>query len=39
VKRVEGQWVVYGLGPNLKDDDGLFDKYEDVGYGPVKPEK
>jgi hypothetical protein len=39
VKRVDGQWLVYGLGPNLKDDGGLLDKFEDVGYGPVKPEK
>ena len=39
VKRVDGQWVVYGLGPNLKDDGGQFEKWEDVGVGPVKPEK
>lgn len=39
VKRVDGQWVVCGLGPNLKDDGGLLERFEDIGYGPVKPEK
>lgn len=38
-KRVAGQWVVYGLGMNLKDDGGQFDQLADVGLGPVKAEK
>jgi len=39
VKRVDGQWVVYGLGKNLTDDGGKLEHLEDVGYGPVKREK
>jgi len=36
VKKIDGQWVIYGLGPNLKDDGGNFEKLEDIGLGPVK---
>ncbi|HEV3142449.1 MAG TPA: hypothetical protein VGZ47_01040 [Gemmataceae bacterium] len=36
VKKVDGQWLIYGLGPNLKDDGGKLDNYDDVGLGPVK---
>jgi hypothetical protein len=34
IKRVESGWVVYSVGPNLKDDGGKIEKSEDVGVGP-----
>ena len=36
VKEVDGQWIIYGLGANLKDDGGKFEHQEDVGLGPEK---
>jgi hypothetical protein len=36
VRRVNGQWLVYGVGSNLKDDGGRTESFEDVGYGPLK---
>lgn len=39
MKRVDGQWVVYGVGKNLTDDGGKLDHLEDVGFGPAKREK
>jgi hypothetical protein len=39
VKRTDGQWIVYGMGSNLKDDGGKFDQNEDIGLGPIKTEK
>jgi hypothetical protein len=36
VKKVDGQWIIYGVGPNLKDDGGNFEKLEDIGLGPAK---
>jgi hypothetical protein len=36
VRRVDGQWLVYGLGKNLVDDGGLLETFEDVGYGAAK---
>jgi hypothetical protein len=36
VKKVDGQWLIYGLGANLKDDGGKLDNYDDVGLGPIK---
>jgi hypothetical protein len=39
-RRVEGQWLVYGVGRNLKDDGGrVDDRLEDVGFGPKKQEQ
>ncbi|HET6883035.1 MAG TPA: hypothetical protein VFI31_22900 [Pirellulales bacterium] len=34
VKRLESGWLVYSVGPNLKDDGGKIEKSEDVGVGP-----
>lgn len=34
IKRVESGWIVYSVGPNLKDDGGKIEKSEDVGVGP-----
>lgn len=34
IKRVEAGWLVYSVGPNLKDDGGKIEKSEDVGIGP-----
>lgn len=39
VKRTGGQWVIYGLGTNLKDDGGKFEHLEDVGLGPIVENK
>jgi hypothetical protein len=33
VKRKDGQWLIYGLGTNLKDDGGHVKNLEDVGLG------
>jgi DNA-directed RNA polymerase specialized sigma24 family protein len=33
VKRTDGQWLIYGLGTNLKDDGGQLKNLEDVGLG------
>lgn len=35
VKWVESGWLVYSVGPNLKDDGGKIEKSEDVGVGPA----
>jgi len=36
VKRLDGQWLIYGVGKDLTDDGGKLDHLEDVGYGPAK---
>jgi hypothetical protein len=36
VKQVDGRWIIYGVGPNLKDDGGNIEKLEDIGLGPAK---
>jgi hypothetical protein len=30
-----GQWLIYCVGPDLKDDGGKLDRNEDIGWGPV----
>ena len=39
VKKVEGQWLIYGLGSNQVDDLGNLEMNKDVGYGPVAAKK
>ncbi len=40
VKIVDGQWLIYTVGPNLTDDDGDLAGRRDFGVGPLsKPEK
>lgn len=34
IKRIEGRWLVYSVGLNLKDDGGKMEKNEDIGVGP-----
>jgi len=34
VRRVEGGWLIYSLGPNGQDDGGQFDDDADCGLGP-----
>lgn len=34
IKQTEAGWIVYSVGPNLKDDGGNLEKNEDVGVGP-----
>lgn len=33
VKRVDGKWVVYSVGPDLKDDGGDLENRKDIGVG------
>jgi hypothetical protein len=35
-EKVQGQWIIYGLGLNLNDDGGNIEKLEDGGLGPAK---
>ncbi len=35
VKVVDGQWVIYTVGPDLKDDGGDLANYHDFGVGPL----
>ena len=37
LKQTKGEWVIYCVGNNLKDDGGNLDSYLDVGFGPVPP--
>ncbi len=37
VKVVDGQWVIYTVGPDLKDDGGDLAGGKDFGVGPVSP--
>jgi hypothetical protein len=39
VKKIDGQWLVYGLGANQKDDGGKIENQDDVGLGPLKRDK
>jgi hypothetical protein len=36
LKRVDGDWLIYCVGPNLKDDGGKLEKHEDIGIGPKR---
>ena len=35
VKVVDGEWLVYTVGPDLKDDGGDLANYKDLGVGPL----
>ena len=37
LKRVKGEWLIYSVGPNLKDDGGQVEGIMDVGIGPLPP--
>ena len=33
--KIKGEWVIYSVGNNLKDDGGNLESYLDVGLGPI----
>ena len=35
LKQIGGEWPIYCVGPDLKDDDGQLERYADIGLGPV----
>jgi hypothetical protein len=39
VKVVDGEWLVYTVGPDLKDDGGDLANYKDFGVGPLSISK
>jgi hypothetical protein len=38
MKQVASEWLIYCVGPDMKDDGGKLDDFSDVGIGPVKPD-
>ena len=34
LKKLKGEWIIYSVGVNLKDDGGNFEGFVDVGLGP-----
>ena len=39
VKKLPEGWMVYSVGPDLKDDGGILDGKTDVGAGPIRKEE
>ena len=37
--KAKGEWVIYCVGGNLKDDGGSLDSYLDVGLGPIPADR
>jgi hypothetical protein len=35
LKQLRGDWLIYCVGPNLKDDGGQVESYADIGLGPL----
>src|SRR5439155_2152080 len=34
LKQVKGEWLIYCVGPDLKDDGGQLERNADIGLGP-----